>query len=65
MRLLLPCWKKKGYRSCRLYARVSPYINKFRGRIMNIHPSLLPSPGLEGIKQALDYRVRSAVVPFI
>ncbi|NMB41698.1 MAG: phosphoribosylglycinamide formyltransferase [Firmicutes bacterium] len=39
---------------------VSPLIiNKFRGRIMNIHPSLLPSfPGLEGIKQALDYGVK-------
>ncbi len=39
---------------------VSPVIiNKFRGKIMNIHPSLLPSfPGLEGVKQALDYGVK-------
>jgi phosphoribosylglycinamide formyltransferase-1 len=34
-------------------------INKFQGRIVNIHPSLLPSfPGLEGVKQALDYGVK-------
>ncbi len=34
-------------------------IEKFRNRIMNIHPALLPSfPGLHGQKQALDYGVR-------
>lgn len=39
---------------------VSPVIiDKYRGRIMNIHPSLLPAfPGLEGVKQALDYGVK-------
>lgn len=39
---------------------VSPVIiDRFRGRIMNIHPSLLPAfPGLEGVKQALDYGVK-------
>lgn len=39
---------------------LSPYfIEQFPGRIMNIHPSLLPSfPGLAAQKQALDYGVR-------
>ncbi len=36
-----------------------PFIQKFRNRIMNIHPALLPSfPGLEAQKQALNYGVR-------
>ena len=36
---------------------LTPYfVNKYRGRIMNIHPSLLPAfPGLEVHKKALDY----------
>jgi len=35
------------------------FLNQFKGRIMNIHPSLLPSfPGLEAQKQAVDYGVR-------
>ncbi|MGQ9618245.1 MAG: phosphoribosylglycinamide formyltransferase [Candidatus Aminicenantia bacterium] len=36
-----------------------PLIERFRNRIMNIHPALLPSfPGLEAQKQALEYGVR-------
>ena len=35
------------------------FLKAFEGRIVNIHPSLLPSfPGLEGWKQALDYGVK-------
>ncbi len=36
-------------------------INPFRERILNIHPSLLPSfPGVKGQKQALEYGVKVA-----
>lgn len=39
---------------------LSPYfVNRFRNRIINIHPALLPSfPGLHGQKQAVDYGVK-------
>jgi phosphoribosylglycinamide formyltransferase 1 len=39
---------------------LSPYvIQQFPGRILNIHPALLPSfPGLDAQKQALDYGVK-------
>lgn len=37
----------------------SHFIQKFAGRIMNIHPALLPSfPGLDAQKQAVEYGVR-------
>ncbi len=37
------------------------FIQIFRGRILNIHPSLLPSfPGLHAQKQAFEYGVRFA-----
>ena len=35
------------------------FLREFEGRIVNVHPSLLPSfPGLEAWKQALDYAVK-------
>jgi phosphoribosylglycinamide formyltransferase 1 len=42
------------------YMRIlsNEFIEAFRGRILNIHPSLLPAfPGLEPHKQALDHGV--------
>lgn len=37
----------------------APFLEAFRGRIINIHPSLLPAfPGLEAWKQALEYGVK-------
>jgi phosphoribosylglycinamide formyltransferase-1 len=39
---------------------LSPYfVKEYKNRIMNIHPTLLPSfKGTHGIKDALDYGVR-------
>ncbi len=35
------------------------FVRRYKGRIMNIHPALLPSfPGLNAQKQALEYGVR-------
>ena len=35
------------------------FVNAFRGRILNIHPSLLPSfPGLDAQRQALEHGVK-------
>ncbi len=35
------------------------FVRRFRGKIMNIHPSLLPAfSGLNGVKQALSYGVK-------
>jgi phosphoribosylglycinamide formyltransferase-1 len=41
---------------------LSPYfVNRFKNRIINIHPALLPSfPGLHGQKQAVDHGVKIA-----
>jgi phosphoribosylglycinamide formyltransferase-1 len=37
------------------------FLRAFEGRIVNVHPSLLPSfPGLDAWKQALDYGVKVA-----
>jgi phosphoribosylglycinamide formyltransferase-1 len=36
-----------------------PFIEAFDGRMINLHPSLLPSfPGIGGIRQAYDYGVK-------
>lgn len=38
-----------------------PVLSAFRGRIMNIHPSLLPAfPGLDSQRRALEYGVKIA-----
>jgi len=40
-----------------------PFIRRFDGRIVNVHPSLLPAfPGVRAIEQALEYGVRVAGV---
>ena len=44
------------------------FVGSFHGRIMNVHPSLLPAfPGLAAQRQALDYgvRVAGATVHFV
>ena len=46
----------------------SYFISRFPGRIMNIHPALLPAfPGLDAQKQALDYgaKVAGCTVHFV
>lgn len=45
------------------YMRIvgQPIVREFAGRMINIHPALLPSfPGLHGQKQALEYGVKVA-----
>jgi len=38
-----------------------PFLSAFENRVMNVHPSLLPSfPGLEAWKQALEYGAKYA-----
>jgi phosphoribosylglycinamide formyltransferase-1 len=37
----------------------APFIRRFAGRIINVHPSLLPAfPGLHPIEEALEYGVK-------
>ena len=37
----------------------SAFIRRFQGRVVNVHPSLLPAfPGLRAIEPALDYGVK-------
>jgi len=37
----------------------APFLGRFAGRVINVHPSLLPAfPGLRAIEQALDYGVK-------
>lgn len=37
----------------------TPFIHRFEGRLINVHPSLLPAfPGVRAIEQALEYGVK-------
>ncbi len=37
----------------------SPFLGRFAGAVLNVHPSLLPAfPGVRAIQQALDYGVK-------
>ena len=37
----------------------SPFLSRFAGAVINVHPSLLPAfPGVRAIEQAIDYGVR-------
>ncbi len=41
----------------------SPFIQRFQGRIVNVHPSLLPAfPGMHAIEQAIEYCFRIILV---
>ena len=44
---------------------ISPeFVKKYKNRIINIHPALLPSfPGLDSQKQALDYGAKYSGCP--
>jgi len=45
-----------------------PYVRAFTGRVLNVHPSLLPAfPGLHPQRQALDHgaKVSGATVHFV
>ena len=67
MRRATPRWPS-GWRSARSIWWCSPgswscsapdFIRRFRGRILNVHPSLLPAfAGVGAIKQAVDYGVK-------
>jgi phosphoribosylglycinamide formyltransferase-1 len=38
---------------------VPDFLRSFRGRVINVHPALLPAfPGLRAVEQALDYGVK-------
>ncbi len=62
-RLVVAALREKGVELVCLagYMRMisSYFVEQFRGRILNIHPSLLPAfPGLEAQRQALDHGVK-------
>jgi phosphoribosylglycinamide formyltransferase-1 len=46
----------------------APFLDRFAGRILNVHPSLLPSfPGAQAVEDALDHgvKVTGATVHFV
>ena len=51
-----------------MHLLTSPFLERFPGRILNVHPSLLPAfPGLHAQRQALDHgvKVAGATVHFV